>query len=444
MLRSTARALLRAFAVAVVCKSLVAAPVTVDIEANVSLIVDHSGLLGGAISVGDIVTGSYTYESSIPDSNPLSTVGDYWHSDASHGIQLQAGPFQFLTDPTAVNFIVEIANDHGSPTSSDNYLLRSYSNVANPPLPSGAIVEHISWQLDDFSQTAVYTTALPTLPPHLPAWTSSFGLDIRGKLPGTSQTFLIRAEVESAVLRLPQECVTVEAPDNDPTGGLRVVQLGDVKVTAGFCDLSLVDFFGDGRLGVSIPCSESATSPPATIHTDSVCPKLPTRVDVRILTDIAELRAFGSDGLLKDTATAAPIYHEQILTVESTDGIERIEVLGSQMVLYAVCWSCADDPNDPNDPNGQDFRRADPNADGVVDMADGINLLGFLFLGNEAPSCMDAADTDGNGELDMSDAVAIFSYLFVGGKPPAAPGPMQCGPNAGQSKLGCKEYSLCE
>ena len=69
------------------------------------------------------------------------------------------------------------------------------------------------------------------------------------------------------------------------------------------------------------------------------------------------------------------------------------------------------------------FRRGDANADGSVDIADGVWTLVFLFAGGNEPPCMDAADTDDSGDVQLTDATVTFNYAFRRGAPPALPGP---------------------
>jgi hypothetical protein len=70
------------------------------------------------------------------------------------------------------------------------------------------------------------------------------------------------------------------------------------------------------------------------------------------------------------------------------------------------------------------FVRGDGNSDGLIDMADGLKLLGFLFLGREPPECLDAAHaTDSGTVLDLADAVFVFGYLFLGRDAPRPPTP---------------------
>ncbi len=176
-----------------------AANILINITAEVESVDDSSNILNGAIQAGDTITGSYLYESTTPDSNPLPTVGDYQHSMSPFGIIVYAGGFQFSTDPSNVDFLVEIVNDHDTGAGLvDNYLLRSYNNIFQPPRADGAIVSHIAWQLDDPTARALSSTALSTQPPVLARWQSIFGLTIEGQsLEGFNQ-FFIRAHVTSA------------------------------------------------------------------------------------------------------------------------------------------------------------------------------------------------------------------------------------------------------
>ena len=69
------------------------------------------------------------------------------------------------------------------------------------------------------------------------------------------------------------------------------------------------------------------------------------------------------------------------------------------------------------------FIRGDSNRDKVVDISDPTHVLGYLFLGNEAPRCPDAADADDNGLIEITDAIAILSQLFAGEGRISAPYP---------------------
>ncbi|MCZ6792974.1 MAG: hypothetical protein O7J95_05100 [Planctomycetota bacterium] len=69
------------------------------------------------------------------------------------------------------------------------------------------------------------------------------------------------------------------------------------------------------------------------------------------------------------------------------------------------------------------FVRGDADSSGEINLTDGIRILSFLFLGQEAPTCRDAADTDDDGVLRLTDSIVIFDWLFQGGAGPRPPGP---------------------
>jgi len=98
---------------------------------------------------------------------------------------------------------------------------------------------------------------------------------------------------------------------------------------------------------------------------------------------------------------------------------------------------------------GIPFHRGDPNVDGTTDISDAIALLGFLFRGGAAPSCLDSADTNDDGRLDISDGIGLLNFLFRDGASPAPPGPTTapCGVDPQRpgslDNLGCDAYPRC-
>jgi hypothetical protein len=85
------------------------------------------------------------------------------------------------------------------------------------------------------------------------------------------------------------------------------------------------------------------------------------------------------------------------------------------------------------------FVRGDTNHDGAVDITDAISTLGFLFLGQRAPACEDAADADDRGTLEITDAVYILNFLFSGGPEPAPPHDA-AGEDPTEDALGCRGF----
>ena len=173
--------------------------ITIGIEARVDNVEDYDNLLEGKVTVGSLITGTYTYDTSTLDTNPASDIGDYFHYNVPCGIVLNLEDFVFTTDFNNVKFLVEIANV--SSGFSDTYLIRSYNNL---PLDNGVQVDDISWQLEDNTGTALSNTELPITAPVLSDWQYDNNLVITGGIGGTppcyEKTFAIAADVTSAVL----------------------------------------------------------------------------------------------------------------------------------------------------------------------------------------------------------------------------------------------------
>jgi hypothetical protein len=150
--------------------------ITMQLTAIVSTIEDPNNVLGGLVTVGDTIAGTYIYDSTVEDTYPDPAIGRYSHSSAPYGIFLEINGYEFKTDLNDVDFLVEISDDRGSP-AYDFYIVRSYNNAM---LTFNVAVDHIFWQLEDETATAVSSVELTTSPPDLADWTSVWGLTVEG------------------------------------------------------------------------------------------------------------------------------------------------------------------------------------------------------------------------------------------------------------------------
>ena len=91
---------------------------------------------------------------------------------------------------------------------------------------------------------------------------------------------------------------------------------------------------------------------------------------------------------------------------------------------------------------GVQLARADANNDGNVDLSDAVAILGYLFLGSPAPSCLKTADADDSGLIDLTDAVRILNHLFLGGPMPAEPFG-ECGTGPTANEVTCESFDGC-
>jgi len=147
-----------------------AIPITVQLRTQVDDVQDPSNVLAFALAPGDILAGTYTYDTDTPDTNPAAWVGDYWHTGPAYGLSLRGGGLRFASDPLNSSFLVEIVDGYPS-SGEDDYTMHSYNNLS---LPGGAVVEIVSWSLYDFSGTVFGSTALPTVPLDLSAFQQQF------------------------------------------------------------------------------------------------------------------------------------------------------------------------------------------------------------------------------------------------------------------------------
>lgn len=165
------------------CPSLAEATlVPIAFTGEITHVGDRFNFLEGRISVGDMITGIYIYDSSTPDSDPAKYAGLYKHNTAPCGVMLTVGGFVFMTDPSNVDFIVRIGND--SPAAygpSDGY---AFTSINNLPLSNGVSVNRISLSLPDSYGKALSSDELPTSAPILTDWEIRYNsIDIQGGYP---------------------------------------------------------------------------------------------------------------------------------------------------------------------------------------------------------------------------------------------------------------------
>jgi hypothetical protein len=98
-------------------------------------------------------------------------------------------------------------------------------------------------------------------------------------------------------------------------------------------------------------------------------------------------------------------------------GTARSLVLAAFLALFGF------GPGTPRAAAQQPFLRGDINNDGIISVSDTLMLNRHLFLGDLAPTCLDAADTWDDGLLNLSDAIELLNAVFLGGAPIAPPFP---------------------
>jgi len=184
---------------------LVFGRITVHIVATVTDVSDSENLLGGAIQVGDTMTGKYTYNTRVQDSAPsYPKIGYYQFTSVPYGFEMMAGGFVFKTDPNTVDFEIWVYDniDYYGPPPFDMFHVVSDKNLA---LSNKMSVDIIFWELGDTTGTALSSIALPTSAPVLTDWDRGMGLVIQGKDPSDSHksytlyAYVIKATMKSTI-----------------------------------------------------------------------------------------------------------------------------------------------------------------------------------------------------------------------------------------------------
>jgi hypothetical protein len=91
-----------------------AEPVTVYLSGHVTYVEDPGGVLDGSVTVDAAFRGSYTFDTATPNTGSIPSVGDYWHTASPAGVHVVMGNYALDTDPAAVQFLVELVNDHSA------------------------------------------------------------------------------------------------------------------------------------------------------------------------------------------------------------------------------------------------------------------------------------------------------------------------------------------
>jgi len=189
-----------------------AQPLTVYLTGHVQYVDDSGGVLGGQLTVGQAVTGQYTYDTSVPDQNPDYRYGSYNEGYWQSGIQVSAGSLVFQTDSTIPysNFHID-AHPSDWPAAHYEGYVRLSSGV-NKPLANGAFVNQIGVELNDFSGNFPANDALPASAPNVQQISEKM-IVIQGG--SGSSTFYARIDIDSASSVAPPDGGWTVSP---PTG----------------------------------------------------------------------------------------------------------------------------------------------------------------------------------------------------------------------------------
>jgi len=155
---------------------------------------------------------------------------------------------------------------------------------------------------------------------------------------------------------------------------------------------------------------------------------------------IEEFRALIAEEVLEDEAkwpdAAEPLHAGPRRTMAEELPVMKQTISGRRRYLANLLGvRLLDRPPEPK------FVRGDPDGSGVVDLADAIGILSYIFSGGTL-ACVDAADIDDGGTIDLADAIRLLSYLFASGSAPRPPFP-ECGADPNSDGLSCERPRAC-
>lgn len=140
-------------------------PMSFIYEVQVDIVDDQANLLGGAVQMGDILSGSYIYDLDAVDESSSTTFGKYQYTTAPYGMIAHVGGLTFQTEPSTsgpwgAGFAVQVIDN-----TDDRLYVTSFSNK---PLGANVYVEKIEIQLTDSSGYSFSSDAQPVSAPHIP------------------------------------------------------------------------------------------------------------------------------------------------------------------------------------------------------------------------------------------------------------------------------------
>jgi len=167
--------------------------VTIQIEGVIDYVEDYGNYLGGKVNVGSTMTGWYTYDTTVPDSEPWEKVGRYKQNNSPAGIHFDTEGFSFNTTPDSLDFYVDITNDNAHYLGDFQDVYQIGSSYDNLPFKEGVPIDGIGLGLLDYSGNALSSDALPITIPNLQDWQEN------GFWVGSDRNFNIRGTITAMV-----------------------------------------------------------------------------------------------------------------------------------------------------------------------------------------------------------------------------------------------------
>lgn len=141
--------------------------VTFNVSATVREIYDYDNVLGNAVNIGDTISGTYTFNTNTPDSDPSAEYGRYEHvpGSGSYGFNITIGNATLKTNTSTDMFNIMIGDANGGTLTWDTYAVDNFGT--QQPFINNTVVDNMGIYIDDPSGNTVTGTNLTNQPPAL-------------------------------------------------------------------------------------------------------------------------------------------------------------------------------------------------------------------------------------------------------------------------------------
>ena len=150
--------------------------VSVILTGRVVSVTDPTASLGGAVAVGDEVTGFYTFDKTVPDTDPSPEMGVYLFNSMPCRMWFEISGLAFASDPAAINMDIRLRNNKGK-NPKDQCDVNSLGNLQVVP---GVDLTSIKLSLVDRTATALPSDALVDARTSLADWPTQRDLEFTG------------------------------------------------------------------------------------------------------------------------------------------------------------------------------------------------------------------------------------------------------------------------
>ena len=217
--------------------------VTVDISATVTNVSDPDNAMSGQMQLGAVISGTYTYDTSLVDMDSSPQFGIYEHTAGAGGFALSAGGLSLETNNTGM------PGDYGIHVSNDISDMYHVMSSRNKPLPNGAQIDYMAMDLYGGTGAALSSDALLLSPPNVAAFDEHF---IHGHgVSANGVGFYFEMEVNSLTLpggsdgSMPSgtyDLVAVVRDVYDPENSLQGQVISGMEISGSYTiDLNAVD-----------------------------------------------------------------------------------------------------------------------------------------------------------------------------------------------------------